>query len=453
MLEASSRCCRAKKRPEGIELTQKNETNECKKNENSKNENANVMNENNKNNKNNAEIAIIGLGNAGLPLAAIVAESGIDVIGIDINEERCSRINRGENPIPEETGLGELIHKHGGRRLLATPRFEDARGCKAFIVIVPVFVDKSYSPDFSIMKMALLSLGKILKKGDLVTLETTFPPGTTETFVEEELTQSSGLLSGDFFLAYSPERIMTGYSISRLREFPKVIGGRDDESGLVAYQVYSRFIKNLHLVSSARTAEMIKVMEGCYRDVNIALANELFKICTELEVDFFEARERANHQFCNIHFPSTGVGGHCIPVYPWFLIKEMEKRERFSDCRILRAGREVNDEMIKYWAERVVMQCLKINKPLNEIRICIKGITFRAGVREFYHSRNLALVRLLSEKGLSVHVHDPLLSREDVERMGLFHLEPEGSDLIFDPFLLKFEFPGSEILDPKSQGR
>ena len=345
-----------------------------------------------------ATIAIIGLGNAGLPLAAVVADSGIMVMGVDINEERCRLINRGENPIPEEAGLEELIKLHGGKQLVATPRFEDARGCQTFIVIVPVFVDGGNNPDFSIMQKALHSLGKILKKGDLVVLETTFPPGTTEGMAASLLCESSGLSESDFFLAYSPERIMTGYSLSRLREFPKVIGGRDEESGIVAYQVYKKFICNLHLVSSAKVAEMIKVMEGCYRDVNIALANELFKICQDLGIDFFEAREKANHQFCHIHLPSTGVGGHCIPVYPWFLIKEMEKREHFSNCRLLCVSREVNDEMIRYWAERILLECMKINKPLLSIKICIKGITFRAGVKEFYHSRNLGLVRLLARQ-------------------------------------------------------
>jgi UDP-N-acetyl-D-mannosaminuronic acid dehydrogenase len=387
--------------------------------------------------KSSAEIAIIGLGNAGLPLAAVVAESGMDVIGVDINEERCRQINRGDNPIPEEAGLEELIRKHGGKKLMATPHFEDAAGCRTFIVIVPVFVDASYNPDFSILKSALNSLGRILKKGDLVVAETTFPPRTTEEMVQNHLCESSGLKEGDFLLAYSPERIMTGYSISRLREFPKVIGGRDEESGIAAYQVYRKFIKNLHLVSSARVAEMIKVMEGCYRDVNIALANELFKICEDLGVDFFEARDKANHQFCHIHLPSTGVGGHCIPVYPWFLIKEMEKMEHFSSCRLLRAGREINDEMINYWAERIVLQCLKIEQPLSKIKISIKGITFRAGVKEFYHSRNMALARMLSEKGLDVYVSDPILSDDEVAAKGFRSIKLEDADLVFDPFDLK----------------
>jgi UDP-N-acetyl-D-mannosaminuronic acid dehydrogenase len=343
------------------------------------------------------------------------------------------------NPIPQEEGLEELIGLHGGKRLIATSRFIDARDCRNYIVIVPLFVDQSNNPDFTIMEKALESLGRILKKGDLVVLETTFPPGTTDNKVRRWLCQSSGLKEEDFFLAYSPERIMTGYSISRLRDFPKVIGGTDEESGFRAYQVYKQFISNLHLVSSARVAEMIKVMEGCYRDVNIALANELFKICEEMGIDFSEAREYANHQFCNIHLPSTGVGGHCIPVYPWFLIKEMEKREHFDKCRLLHTSRLVNDEMVQYWAEKILLECMKFDKPLSLVKICIKGITFRAGVKEFYHSRNLALAKLLREKGLEAFVYDPLLSREDVEKKGLCYIEPEDADLLFDPFSLQFE--------------
>ena len=389
-----------------------------------------------------ARIAVIGLGNAGLPLAAVIADSGIDVIGVDINEGRCQLINQGKNPIPEEEGLEELIGLHGGKRLIATSRFIDARDCRNYIVIVPLFVDQSNNPDFTIMEKALQSLGRILKKGDLVVLETTFPPGTTDNKVRRWLCQSSGLKEEDFFLAYSPERIMTGYSISRLRDFPKVIGGTDEESGFRAYQVYKQFISNLHLVSSARVAEMIKVMEGCYRDVNIALANELFKICDEMGIDFSEAREYANHKFCNIHLPSTGVGGHCIPVYPWFLIKEMEKREHFDKCRLLHTSRLVNDEMIQYWAEKILLECMKFDKPLSLVKICIKGITFREGVKEFYHSRNLALAKLLADKGLDVYVADPILSEEDVRGKGLRYLKAVDADLVFDPFELKFEVSG-----------
>ena len=384
------------------------------------------------------KIAVIGLGKAGLPLAGVIADNGFEVTGVDIDSGRCEAINRGENPIPEEAGLAELIKRHGGKGLVATTDYEDASECTTFIVIVPLFIDEFQNPDFGIMERAFRGVGRILKTRDLVVLETTVPPATTETRVRQWLEAESGLSlsSGEFYLAHSPERIMTGVSISRLREFPKVVGGVDKESGARAFEVYEKFIPDMHLVSSARVAEFIKIIEGCYRDVNIGLANELLKIADTLEIDFYEAREYANHEYCHIHLPSTGVGGHCIPVYPWFLVKEMERREKFSHSRLLRVSREVNDEMINYWAEKIILGCMKLEKPLNEVKICVKGITFRSGVKELYHSRNLALAKFLMENGLDVYVYDELFAEEEILVMGLRFIEPVEADLVFDSFKL-----------------
>ncbi|MCK4526061.1 nucleotide sugar dehydrogenase [candidate division WOR-3 bacterium] len=386
------------------------------------------------------KLAVVGLGKAGLPLASVITDSGFEVIGVDKDKKKCNNINSGKNPIPEEKGLDELIIKHGGKNLIATTKYDDAKECEVFIVIVPLFTDKNNNPDFSIIESAIRGIGKIIKKGDLVVLETTVPIGTTEKLVRKWLEEESGLESDKFYLAYSPERIMTGFSISRLNEFPKVVGGVNKESGIKAYKAYKKFIPNLHLVSSARVAEFTKLIEGCYRDVNIALANELYKIADELNIDFYEARKYANHEYCQIHLPSTGVGGHCIPLYPWFLVKELEKREKYKSTTILRTSRVVNDEMINYWVERIVLECVKINKPLNEIKICIKGITFREGVKELYHSRNLALARLLVKKGLNVFVFDKLFFSEEIEEMGLRFIEPKDADLVFDCFKLKIEW-------------
>ncbi len=388
---------------------------------------------------NNVKIAVVGLGKAGLPLAAVIAESGLTVVGVDIDADRVSMINSGANPIPEESGLSELIKKHGGKNLVATSRYADARRCNVFIVIVPLFIDDDHSPDFRALESAFRNIGKILEKGDIVVLETTVPPGTTDTLVRGWLEEESSIESGEFYLAHSPERIMTGQSISRLNEFPKVIGGVDDDSGRVCFEVYKQFIPNLHLVSSARVAEFIKIIEGCYRDVNIALANELFKIAENMDIDFYEAREFANHEYCHIHLPSTGVGGHCIPLYPWFLIKEMEREGWFDRVRLLRTCRELNDEMVEYWAGKIVLECLKIDKPLNEIQICVRGITFREGVKELHHSRNLALARLLMRKGLYVSVYDDLLEDDEVESMDLRSGKPDDADLVFDCFELTLQ--------------
>ncbi|HDN65087.1 MAG TPA: nucleotide sugar dehydrogenase, partial [Methanosarcinales archaeon] len=167
------------------------------------------------------KIAVVGLGKAGLPLAAVIAESGLGVVGVDIDADRVSMINSGANPIPEESGLSELIKKHGGKNLVATSRYEDVKRRNVFIVIVPLFIDDDHSPDFRALESAFRNIGKILKKGDIVVLETTVPPGTTDTLVRGWLEEESGIGSGEFYLAHSPERIMTGHSISRLNEFPK----------------------------------------------------------------------------------------------------------------------------------------------------------------------------------------------------------------------------------------
>jgi UDP-N-acetyl-D-mannosaminuronic acid dehydrogenase len=384
------------------------------------------------------KIGIVGLGKAGLPLASVVADSGLEVIGIDIDERRCEMINEGVNPIPEEAGLDELIRIYGGKTLIATSRYEDARECTNFIIIVPLFIDEGHRPDYSILEDAFRNVGKILKRGDLVVLETTVPPTTTETIVLEWLEGESGLLMGDFYLAYSPERIMTGYSISRLREFPKIIGGVDEVSGARAFELYGKFIPNLQKVSSSRAAEFIKIIEGSYRDVNIALANEIFKIAEELEIDFYEARSYANHEYCHIHLPSTGVGGHCIPVYPWFLINEMEKREKFCLAELQRTSRKINDEMAEHWAEKIILGALKIDRPLSQVKICLKGITYRKGVKGLYHSRNLALAKLLARKELRVGVYDDLFSKEEIESLGLKFMNPVDADLVFDCFELSF---------------
>ncbi|HPE49862.1 MAG TPA: nucleotide sugar dehydrogenase [Methanothrix soehngenii] len=384
------------------------------------------------------KIAVVGLGKAGLPLASVIAESGLEVVGIDVDERRCEMINDGINPVPEETGLDELIKKHGGKRLFASPRYEDAGDCNNFIIIVPLFIDERHHPDFGILESAFRSVGKILKRGDLAVLETTVPPRTTETMVRSWLEDESGLQLGDFHLAHSPERIMTGYSISRLREFPKIVGGADDESGRCAFDLYRKFIPNLQMVSSSRVAEFVKIIEGSYRDVNIALANEILKISDELDIDFHEAREYANHDYCHIHLPSTGVGGHCIPVYPWFLINEMEKREKFGFAELQRNSRKINDEMVGHWAEKIILEGLKIDKPLSQIRICLKGITYRKGVKGLYHSRNLALAKLLAQKGLQIGVYDELFSEEEIENLSLRFMDPKDADVVFDCFELRF---------------
>ena len=350
------------------------------------------------------KINVVGLGKAGLPLAAVIADSGIQVIGSDLDKEKIGMINKGINPIEEEPGLKELIRKHGGKKLKATTdTIKAAKECNVHIVIVPLFIDKNKKPDFSILKSAFSNIAKGLKKKDIVVLETTVPVGTTENLLKEILEKGSGLKAGtDFYLAYSPERIMTGYSISRYKEFPKVIGGINKESTDKAFEVYKKFANPVK-VSNARTAELVKVAEGIYRDVNIALANELLKVAENYKIDFWEMREAANHQFCNIHEPGN-VGGHCTPLYPWFLINEM-------DVPLIKKAREVNDDMIHYYFNKI-KNIIKNNGK----KVGIIGLSFREGVKEKAYSRSIAMIELLKSKGYEVFGSDPLYSKEETEK-------------------------------------
>ncbi len=385
------------------------------------------------------KISVSGLGKVGLPLSAVIADAGFDVIGIDIDQQRIDRINKGENPLSEEPGLAELLQKHSGKALVATTDGVQAvKDTEFHIVIVPLFIDENHNADFSILRAAFTTVGKGLKKGDVVVLETTVPVGTTDGMARKILETESGLKAGnDFYLAYSPERIMTGKTISRYREFPKVIGGIDETSGKKALKIYCQFCKQIDIVSSARTAEMIKISEGIYRDVNIALANELYKVCQEYQLNFDEVREKANHKFCDILKHSIGVGGHCIPVYPWFIIKDFKERNKEEDTIMINYARKVNDDMTIYWKDMILEKLKKSGKDLKTTKILIKGLTYRPGVKETIYSRSIALYKEIEKAGGNVFAYDMILNKEEIKELGLNYSYEENCDYVFDAFKLE----------------
>lgn len=347
------------------------------------------------------KISVIGLGKAGLPLAAVIADSSFDVIGVDIDKNRANLINKGINPIKEEHGLSELIKKHGGKKLKATnDAIAAAKESNVHIIIVPLFIDRNKKPDFTPIKKALENIAKGLKKKDIIILETTVPVSTTETLVKEILEKNSRLKAGkDFYLAYSPERIMTGYSISRFKEFPKLIGGINKISTDKAFDIYKKFAKPIK-VSSSRTAELAKISEGVYRDVNIALANELCKVSEHYNINFWEMKGAAKHQYCNILEPGM-VGGHCIPVYPWFLINNL-------DVPLIKIARDLNDGMVNYYTKKI--------EKIGGKKVGVMGLSYREGVKEKAFSRAIDLICLLKKKGYDVYGLDPLFSKEEAEK-------------------------------------
>ena len=370
------------------------------------------------------KVEVIGLGKAGLPLAAIIADAGFDVVGMDVNQQHVAQINAGKNPFSEEPSLDALIQRYGGKKIKATANAgQAAKECNVHIILVPLLLDGKNRPDFRYLDAAISGMLDGLKKGDIVIVETTLPPGALENHVKP-LVEGGGWKAGkDIFLAYSPERLMSGFAVSRFKEFPKIIGGVDGVSGEEAYEIYRKFVPQVKLVSNAKVAEMTKVAEGIYRDVNIALANELFKLCEKNGIDFNEVRKYANHEFCNIHEAGVGVGGHCIPVYPHFLIGMDPK-----GTPLTRLSREINDGMIEYWIEQITWGLKKSGGK----EVCIRGLTYRPGVKEFYHSRALALAQRLKEKGLQVYAWDSLLSQKEIEALGLNYKKPQDCKYVFD---------------------
>ena len=382
--------------------------------------------------------SVFGLGRAGLPLAAYISSKGYKVIGIDLNKRIVDMVNNGVNPYPDEPGLDELIEELGGRKLTASTSYRDAAEANVHIIIVPLGLDEDKRPVYKYLEAAVRDVGKILKRGDLVVIETTVPPYTTERLVSSWLEEESGLKLGEYYLAHSPERIITGKVFEVLDTYPKVVGGVDEASGEYAYKIYKLFIKDVHLVSSARVAEITKLMEGVYRDVNIALANLFYMMCRELDVDFFEAREHANHhKHTHILLPSTGVGGHCIPVYPWFLINEFGDRGREDLISLLLESRRINDGMVDYWADKIEKYVKSIMVNPDKVKICIKGIAFKPGVSIISGSRNIILAKTLMDRGLDVYVYDENVDRGMVEPLGLRWLDPSKADVVFDTASLK----------------
>lgn len=355
------------------------------------------------------KVCVVGLGKAGLPLACVIADSEVEVVGLDIDAEKVTKLRKKINPIPEEPGISEILQRTVGKNFSFATDYNEVKDCNVYIVIVPLFIDENKKCDFSILENAFLNVGKVLKKDDLVVLETTVPPKTTETFVRSILENASGLTAEeDFYLAYSPERIMTGYSISRYKEFPKVAGGITNRATEKAVQLYKKFCKAVKPVKNARTAELVKVAEGIYRDCNIALSNELIKVCDHFDVDFWEMRAKANHDFCNI-LEGGNVGGHCIPVYPWFVINEM-------DVPLMKTARLLNDGMVDYYVNKLVQKIGKSGK------IGIVGLSFREGVKEHAYTRSIPLTDALRAKNYEVFGIDPLYNDDEIRK--IFKIEP-----------------------------
>jgi nucleotide sugar dehydrogenase len=376
-------------------------------------------------------VAVVGLGKIGLPLAVQYAQHGCHVIGCDINPFIVEQVNGGQSHIQEEPGLVPGVAKAvQERRLSATNDVTEAvRQAKTVIVIVPVVIDEQHALDFRAIDAATTAIGAGLQPATLVIYETTLPVGTTTKRFGKIIEQASGLKAGhDFFLAYSPERVKSGCIFRDLRIYPKVVGGMNECSTRAAIAFY-RSVLDAEVISMASTdaAEFVKLIETVYRDVNIALANEAACFADAYGLDVAAAIAAANTQpESHIHTPGVGVGGHCIPVYPYFLLSTLDEkcpRNHTPELPMLilpRYARRINDAMAEYATQRIEAE---IGALVGQA-VLILGVAYRGNVHEAAFTCAKLLRGALLEHGAGVYVHDPLFSEEELHALGYTPLPP-----------------------------
>lgn len=373
-------------------------------------------------------ICVVGLGYIGLPTAAAFAGRRKKVIGVDINQDAVDTINRGEIHIVEPE-LDIAVHaavKHGNLRAVARPEPADA-----FLIAVPTPFKKGEeagsipTPDLSFIKAAVDSIAPVLKKGDLVILESTSPVGTTEK-IANWLSQARADLTfpqdvseaSDIRIAHCPERVLPGHVMHELIENDRIIGGMTLKCAEAARELYQCFVRGECLLTTAKTAEMAKLTENAFRDVNIAFANELSIICDKVDVDVWELIQLANrHPRVNILQPGPGVGGHCIAVDPWFIVSETPK-----DARLIRAAREVNDAKPAWVVRKICYMADEFMRLNGRIPIiACYGLAFKANIDDLRESPALKITQALAnvEVGELIAVEPNVKSRSEINSIKL----------------------------------
>jgi nucleotide sugar dehydrogenase len=369
-------------------------------------------------------ICVVALGKIGLPLAVQFARSGHQVVGADVDTNTVELVNGGSVPFPGEADLADFLREEIERGSLRATTDTSAAVSESdvVVVVVPLIVDGDKAPDFRALDAATADIASGLRPGTLVVYETTLPVWTTRTRFAPALAQGSGLALGtDLFVAFSPERVYSGRIFSDLRRYPKLVGGIDDQSERRAAEFYEAVLQfdersdlgqenGVWTLGSAEAAELAKLAETTYRDVNIAFANELAVFAERSGIDVGQVIDACNSQpFSHIHRPGVAVGGHCIPVYPHFLLSNA------PEARVVAAARRTNDSMPASVVDRLASSFVS----LDGLRVVVLGACYRGGVKETAFSGVFALVETLRERGVHASVHDPLLTDDELVARGL----------------------------------
>jgi nucleotide sugar dehydrogenase len=367
-------------------------------------------------------IAVVGLGKIGLPLATQYAKHGHKVIGCDTNTQVVENLNMGIAHVQEEPELALEVSRlvREGRLSATSHTTEAVRAADVVVVIVPVVIDADHKVNSARIDAATTAIGEGLQPGTLIIYETTLPVGTTSHHLRSLLELSAGLHAGsDFYLAYSPERVSSRSIFHDLHAYPKVVGGINEESTFRAIAFYHAVL-DAEIITMASTdeAEFVKLIETTYRDVNIALANEYACYADIHGLNVLAAIAAANTQpYSHIHAPGVGVGGHCIPVYPYFLFTNpYDTPQQINTCMLAlpRQARRINDEMAEYAVQRMT----EATGPLHSQAVLILGVAYRGDVHETAFTSAKLLQEALKRRGARVYVNDPLFSESELQSLG-----------------------------------
>jgi nucleotide sugar dehydrogenase len=400
------------------------------------------------------DVCVVALGKIGLPLAVQFARAGHQVVGVDIDERTVAAVSAGEVPFPGEADLDEFLKEviADGSLRATTDTVGAVAESDVVVVVVPLIVDADARPDFGPLDGATKAIGSGLRPGTLVSYETTIPVHTTRDRFTPALEAASGLLSAtDFMVCHSPERVFSGRIFSDLRRYPKLVGGIDSRSADRAVEFYETALQfddrpelprpnGVWDLGSAEAAELAKLAETTYRDVNIGLANQFAQFADGIGVDVNAVIEACNTQpYSHIHRPGVAVGGHCIPVYPRFYL--------FNDpaATIVEAARAANSAMPEY----AVALLEAAAGDLRGSDVLILGAAYRGGVKETAFSGVFELARRISERGASPIVHDPLYSDEELQALGLVPAESAHEPV---GVIVQADHPEYRVLDSLLQG-
>ncbi|KPU63855.1 UDP-N-acetyl-D-mannosamine dehydrogenase [Thermococcus sp. EP1] len=381
------------------------------------------------------KISVLGLGYIGLPTALLFASTGHKVVGVDIDKRKVDLLNREKLPF-QEPGLEELFEK-ARANFTATTEVPEA---DVFIIAVPTPLKvETKSADLTYVKSASEMVWPRLRKGDLVVLESTVPPRTTENLLIPIL-EKGGLKAGeDFYVAHCPERAIPGKTIYEMIHNDRIIGGINRKSAELTKELYSSFVKGNIYLTDATTAEFVKLIENTYRDVNIALANELAQIAEEYGINIWEAIELANkHPRVNLHKPGSGVGGHCIAIDPWFVIQGS------SNGKLIATSRYINDTMPNYVLRKVKELVEHIKFPT----VTVLGVAYKGNVDDARETPSLRFIKLAENEGFNVKVYDPYVREFDYPLLDLEEAIKDSDCIVVitDHDIFKF-------LDPKKIGK